>query len=345
MVLFSLVLALGMLVDNGIVVVENVYRLMDEGMGAIEATKKGVGEVAWPIIASTATTLAAFVPLALWPGIMGEFMKFLPITLIIVLGSSLFVALVINPVFIAVYMKLEEDERNMKKTMRWFAIKLAIGLLLLISGSTALGNLFLLAAIFPIINIYLFTPGTFAFQNKVLPPIENFYERFLKFAVNKPRRIWLGLTGVFLLTIAAMVLLPPKVLFFPENEPLYVNIYIETPIGTDIDVTNNITKEIAAIIDKEVVQKHKDDVKIKKVKLDDGTKVKQEVPIITSVLEQVGEGTSDPASGNRMAGSTPHKARIALQLRQQIYHDKKISVICKIYRRVGNTYLNLWVPN
>ena len=113
MVLFSLVLALGMLVDNGIVVVENVYRLMDEGMGAIEATKKGVGEVAWPIIASTATTLAAFVPLAFWPGIMGEFMKFLPITLIIVLGSSLFVALVINPVFIAVYMKLSEDKSNM----------------------------------------------------------------------------------------------------------------------------------------------------------------------------------------------------------------------------------------
>ena len=105
MVLFSLVLALGMLVDNGIVVVENVYRFMDEGYPAIEATKKGVGEVAWPIIASTATTLAAFVPLALWPGIIGEFMQYLPITLIIVLGSSLFVALVINPVLLAVLMK------------------------------------------------------------------------------------------------------------------------------------------------------------------------------------------------------------------------------------------------
>ena len=97
MVLFSLVLALGMLVDNGIVVVENVYRLMDDGLNAIEATKKGVGEIAWPIIASTATTLAAFVPLALWPGTIGEFMQYLPITLMIVLGSSLFVALVITP--------------------------------------------------------------------------------------------------------------------------------------------------------------------------------------------------------------------------------------------------------
>jgi multidrug efflux pump len=98
MVLFSLVLALGMLVDNGIVVVENIYRYMDEGLDSFEAAKRGVSEVAWPIIASTATTLAAFIPLMLWPGIMGEFMKYLPITLMIVLGSSLFVALVINPV-------------------------------------------------------------------------------------------------------------------------------------------------------------------------------------------------------------------------------------------------------
>ena len=115
MVLFSLVIALGMLVDNGIVVVENVYRLMDEGLDSFEATKKGIGEVAWPIIASTATTLAAFVPLALWPGIIGEFMQYLPITLMIVLGSSLFVALVITPVLLAVLMKIENNAPNKKK--------------------------------------------------------------------------------------------------------------------------------------------------------------------------------------------------------------------------------------
>ena len=101
MVLFSLVLALGMLVDNGIVTVENIYRHMAEGKRPHKAVIAGVGEIAMPIIASTATTLAAFIPLALWPGIMGEFMKYLPITLIIVLGSSLFVALVINPVLAA----------------------------------------------------------------------------------------------------------------------------------------------------------------------------------------------------------------------------------------------------
>ncbi len=114
MVLFSLVIALGMLVDNGIVVVENVYRLMDEGMSRIQATKEGVGEVAMPIIASTATTLAAFFPLILWDGIMGEFMKYLPITLIIVLSSSLFVALIINPMLISLYMKVvpKKEDNN-----------------------------------------------------------------------------------------------------------------------------------------------------------------------------------------------------------------------------------------
>ena len=117
MVLFSLVLALGMLVDNGIVVVENVYRLMDEGYSAERAAIYGVGEVAWPIIASTATTLAAFIPLAFWPGMMGEFMKYLPITLIIVLGSSLVVALVINPVITAVMMKVGNPEPNKKKNV------------------------------------------------------------------------------------------------------------------------------------------------------------------------------------------------------------------------------------
>ncbi|MGA0303363.1 MAG: efflux RND transporter permease subunit, partial [Schleiferiaceae bacterium] len=118
MVLFSLVLALGMLVDNGIVVVENIYRFMDEGYDKLTAARLGAGEVALPIIASTATTLAAFVPLAFWPGIFGEFMKYLPITLITVLSSSLFVALVINPGLTSVLMKVEKEVVNKKKLTR-----------------------------------------------------------------------------------------------------------------------------------------------------------------------------------------------------------------------------------
>lgn len=96
-VLFSMVLVLGMLVDNAVVTVENIYRHREMGDGAIEAARAGTSEVAMPIIASTATTLCAFAPMLVWPGIIGEFMKYLPVTLIIGLSSSLFVALVFNP--------------------------------------------------------------------------------------------------------------------------------------------------------------------------------------------------------------------------------------------------------
>ena len=96
-VLFSLVLALGMLVDNAIVIVENIYRHMQQGYSRMEAALQGAREVAWPVITSTGTTVAAFFPLLFWPGVMGDFMKYLPIGVIITLTSSLFVALVISP--------------------------------------------------------------------------------------------------------------------------------------------------------------------------------------------------------------------------------------------------------
>jgi multidrug efflux pump len=106
-VLFSLVLALGMLVDNAIVIVENIYRHAQMGKHRVQATLDGVSEVAWPIISSTATTVGAFLPLLFWPGIMGEFMWFMPLTVSVVLISSLFVALVINPVLCATLMNVK----------------------------------------------------------------------------------------------------------------------------------------------------------------------------------------------------------------------------------------------
>ena len=111
-VLFSLILALGMLVDNAIVVVENIYRFMEEGHSPSSAARKGVGEVAWAVTASTATTLCAFVPMLGWPGIVGEFMSFLPITLIITLSASLFVALIVNPVFCASLLKVRKKDTS-----------------------------------------------------------------------------------------------------------------------------------------------------------------------------------------------------------------------------------------
>jgi multidrug efflux pump subunit AcrB len=304
MVLFSLVIALGMLVDNGIVVVENVYRLLDEGYSKIDAAKYGVGEVAMPIIASTATTLAAFLPMAFWPGIMGEFMRYLPITLIIVLTSSLFVALVINPVLTSVYMKIKEDEVNFKKILRYSSILFFIGVLFIIGGLTTgnkalnvIGLFLVLAGLLRVVNTKYLSPATAWFQTIFLPKLENIYERTLKYVLkaNRPRKFFLGTFGLLILSFLLLGLFTPNVLFFPETPPKQVYVYLEYPIGTDIEATNKLSFEIENKI-QEYLKKYE---------------VNGKNQIITSVIGLVGEGTSDPNQGQQ-GGTTPNKARITV---------------------------------
>ncbi|MBD3268179.1 MMPL family transporter, partial [bacterium] len=114
-VLFSLVLAVGMLVDNAIVIVENIYRHRQEGKDRIAAAIAGTHEVMWPVIASAMTTIAAFLPLVFWPDITGEFMSYLPKTVIIALAASLFVALVINPTLCSIFLK-RTKQKKLKQT-------------------------------------------------------------------------------------------------------------------------------------------------------------------------------------------------------------------------------------
>ena len=242
----SVGLALGMLVDNGIVVVENVYRLMDEGYSPLKAARYGVGEVAWPIIASTGTTLAAFLPLALWPGLIGEFMSYLPMTLIIVLGSSLFVALLINPVLTAVFMKVGAESVNRRRTHMVSAILLGVGAAFLAMGATGLGNILAIAGILTLLNTYVLYPATLAFQNAFLPRLEALYERFLSYVLGgkRPWAFFWGTVGLLFLSIVLMGVFPPKVLFFPDNQPQYLNIFVSKPIGTDLAETNKVAKDI-----------------------------------------------------------------------------------------------------
>ena len=255
MVLFSLVIALGMLVDNGIVVVENVYRLMDKGLSRIEATKKGVGEVAMPIVASTATTLAAFIPLVLWDGIVGEFMQWLPITLIIVLSSSLFVALVINPMLISLFMKVIPKKEN----------KLTL-----------------------------------------IHALEKSYQKFLNYALRgkNPYGILVGTFSLLFLAAGLMYLFPPKILFFPDTEAKQVFVFLEYPIGTDIEETNLLSKRIESDIENHLKQ----------------YEVDGENFLVTSIIGQVGEGTADPSQG-QTGGNTPNKARITVDFVK--FQDRK----------------------
>lgn len=324
MVLFSLILALGMLVDNGIVVVENIYRMRTEGMDNTSASKYGVAEVAWPIISSTATTVAAFLPLLFWKDLIGEFMKFLPITLIIVLSASLFVALVVNPVLTADYLTIENKPKSSAKKF-WFrnGIMLVLALLFIFTGiSRMIGGLFISGIIFSMLYRWWFKPGSEKFMNNTMPKIENFYYKSIQFALKGRNPIWffLGTIGLMIFSLIFFGASNPKVLFFPDNEPKMVNIFIEAPLGTDISKTNEITKELEAKV---------------------WNTIKKDSIIIEAMLAQVGEKTADPNEGPQ-TGSSPHKARITVSFlefeKRQALTDRKTSEIMADIKEVLRDY-------
>ncbi len=269
-VLFSLILALGMLVDNAIVVIENIYKYLEEGNGLIESAKLGTAEVAWPITTSTLTTLTAFAPMLIWPGVVGDFMQYLPITLIITLASSLFVALVINPVFASKFMVLEEKGKK---------------------PNTRMGKI-----LEPLNKI------THFFVDNMLPKTISIYEKFLVAAMGDERnpkqkinkRNWIGLGAVIALVfiVIGLIQVPqvPNVIvlifsffagigaiyvftnnklrvlggtflllilinltyrefdhgveFFPDVDPPRIYINVESPTGTNIEMSNKIVKGI-----------------------------------------------------------------------------------------------------
>ena len=296
MVLFALILALGMLVDNAIVTIENIYRLYDEeGLTKYEAARQGVGEVAVPIISSTATTLAAFFPLLFWDSIIGEFMGFLPKTLIIVLASSLFVALVINPVITATFIKKNDLDRtpNYKRALVFAAIFGGIGALSIVSGGFGFGNLMIVIAMVILLFTYVLEPVAARFQKGSLVRLENLYARTLKWALTgaKPILILVGTFLMMILSIAFYFGSQPKVVFFPINEPNYINVFVEVPLGTDVQATDSVTRLVEHRLT-EVLEPYQD--------------------IVTSVVTNVGAET---ASQNDFGGggqATPNKARITV---------------------------------
>ncbi len=319
MVLFALILALGLLVDNAIVVVENVYRHMQEGYSRIQAAKYGTGEVAAPIIVSTMTTLAAFIPLAFWPGIMGEFMKFLPITLIIVLSSSLFVALVFNPVFTSQLMSIDEEATEKKEVHRRRRnVLIGTGLLILVAvgahfgGEMWLRNLLAIAAIVGLVNFFIFRPGAFFFQNRILPKLERGYSSFIHFVLRgfNPGVVFLGTFALLFASIFLLIQNSPEVEFFSESEPAYINTFIDLPLGSDIEATNDVVKQLEANIER-AIEPYRD--------------------IVEEVLTQIGENTGDPRRP-RDPGVTPHKARITISFVP--YEDRNGISTAKILEEV-----------
>jgi len=296
-VLFALILALGLLVDNAIVVVENIYRYMQDGYSGYDAAKYGAGEVAMPIIASTATTLAAFLPLAFWPGIIGSFMQYLPITLIIVLTSSLFVALVINPVFTSKYMKLEKasNELEVKKSKRKNVLIGTLLVLVLALGFHFMGifwlrNITIIGGFINVFAFFLLRPASFNFQIKVLPKLERGYDQFITRALKIPWIIFFGSFILLFLALALLAVKSPKVIFFPNAQPIYINAFVELPMGKDIEATNEIMLNLEEMI-QQAIEPYSE--------------------IVDAVLSQIGENTSDPNSEPE-PGASPNKARLTV---------------------------------
>jgi multidrug efflux pump subunit AcrB len=202
-VLFSLILALGMLVDNAIVIVENIYRHHNEGKGLLKAASEATTEVGMPVIASTVTTLLAFLPMIFWPGIIGEFMSYLPITLIITLASSLFVALIFNPVVTSSFLKLDDKISRL--------------------------------------------PG-----DRFITWVTGYYEKALNVILknSKTRLATLGVTiASFILMIFIFVFLNHGIEFFPDMEPQQAFVKVEAPIGTRVETSDFIVKQIESKID------------------------------------------------------------------------------------------------
>ncbi|WP_299223096.1 efflux RND transporter permease subunit [uncultured Aquimarina sp.] len=325
MILFALIMGLGMLVDNGIVVVENVYRLMEEeGLSRIEAAKKGIGEIAYPIIISTATTVAAFVPLGMWPGVMGQFMIYFPITLSVVLGSSLFVAIFINSMLVSRFMEIGEKVLTVKQLIRISIILGGFGIFILIFGGVVrgLGTLMIFTAIMFWVYRFALKKSALFFQKRILTWLENSYQRFLTFAL-RGWRTYAFIAGTFLLLFivfgmfgASVASQRTKIEFFPDNKPNQIIVYVEYPQGTDIEKTNKITKEIenrvyAVINDEEYVEG--EDYNF----------------LVEAAVSQVGEGAGNPLTDGGSSAEMPHRAKIIAAMREYKFRNGKDSEILR----------------
>jgi multidrug efflux pump subunit AcrB len=241
-----------------------------------------------PIITSTITTLSAFFPLAFWGGVTGEFMKNLPITLIIVLTSSLFVALVIIPVFAATFMKFgnsaENKKLDKKKNYKIVLVLVGIAGLFYLISVYSIANILMILAIIIFLNVIYFHRAQYLFQNVFLVRLENGYLKLLEFALRRknPVKFFIGTFVTLILVVMFLGARKPDVLFFPDNDPDYINVRAEMPVGTDIKATDSLMH----IVEEDIIEY-----------LDPYSKV------VESVLTTVGSGA---AEGFVTAGDSPN---------------------------------------
>ncbi|HKI89815.1 MAG TPA: efflux RND transporter permease subunit [Draconibacterium sp.] len=308
-VMFAFIFALGIVVDDAIVVIENTHRLHRFNPDIKIAAKKAAGEVFLPILSGTLTTLAPFFPLAFWPGIVGQFMHYLPVTLIITLFASLFVAYVFNPVFAVSFMKHEYD-KEFQKESGWKRIKtiiivmLSFSALFYLSKVYGLANFLVFAAILMLLFHFVIKRMIHGFQDKVWPWIMEMYKRQLRFILKGSRPIWIliGMIGLFFATIFITAIEKPTVLFFPNNEPTNIYVYIKMPGGTHQNVTDSITQIAENRVYKAIGRNN---------------------PDVESVISNVTIGAEE--QGLISAGNPYNKGKVSVNFVEQKYRTTGIS--------------------
>ena len=292
--IFGLILALGMLVDDAIVTTENTFRYVERGVRRDDASRYAVGEVAIAVITSTLTTLAAFFPLLFWHSIIGEFMKYLPVVLIITLGSSLFVALVITPVLTSNFMKSGHQfpPVKRKRTLITVLVMCIFSALFFTFRLNTIGSLLLLFALIGLANLLFLNKMGKWFYDHFLVWLDQRYSAVLHYFLRggHPYMVLAGAFFLLFFTIFLMGVRKPKVEFFPEMNPQYINVLVRLPVGTDINATNKFMTGL----------------EVKVFQLMEPYK-----PIIKSVLTTVGNG----ARGENEAfdiSETPNKGLITV---------------------------------
>lgn len=248
-VMFAFIFALGIVVDDAIVVIENTHRLHRKNPDIEVAAKSAAGEVFMPILSGTLTTLAPFFPLIFWPGIVGQFMHYMPVTLVITLFASLFVAYIFNPVFAVTFMKHEYDPENntsgeWKKTRKRLLWVFGAAILFYAVKVYFLANLLIAVILLVVLYHYAIRHWIKGFQEKAWPWLMEAYEKSLRYFLNWNRAVWtlIFMTVLFIGTIMVTGMVKPQVLFFPNADPNNVFVYVKMPGGTDQTVTDSVTR-------------------------------------------------------------------------------------------------------
>ncbi len=295
-VLFSLLLALGIIVDDAIVVIENTHRIFHQHpeLDIRQAAQYAAGEVFIPVLTGTLTTLMPFFPLLLWPGIIGKFMYHMPVTLIITLGASLFVAFVMNPVFAVSFMKRDEAEGTPHSLMQFrktFIVLTTAAILGYVSLGKGIGNFAVFCILLILLYHFVIRAAIYKFQHHIWPAFINLYKRLLSQLIHGYRPIGVILTVIAILigSIMFYVGTNPSVETFPESDPNFAYVYCKMPIGTDAEVTDSVTSIIESRVFKVIGKDN---------------------PIVSSVISNVGLGAGDPDNPDRVA--TPHKSKVSV---------------------------------